>query len=120
MVSSVVKEWREIYIYAIGLPLLFSIALTYRYFCESPRYYASKKKYYEAREVFRYISERNKRPPYEFHLFEEMEEYNAAATQYIRPNQNNTSNYISDNQSYSYVQSPLSEPSNDVNKSITR
>jgi len=80
MVSSMVSEWREIYIYAIGLPLVFSIALTYRYFCESPRYYASKKKYYEAREVFRYISERNKRPPYEFHLFEEMEEYNAAAT----------------------------------------
>lgn len=75
-----VHEWREIYIFAIGLPLCLSVALTYRFFCESPRYLASKKRYYEAREVFRFISEQNKRPPYEFHLYEEIEDYNSIAT----------------------------------------
>lgn len=73
-------EWRVIYIYAIGLPLCLSVGMSYRYFCESPRYLASKKRYYEAREVFRYISERNNRPPYEFHLYEEIDEYNSAVT----------------------------------------
>ncbi|KAL4465980.1 hypothetical protein ABPG74_004217 [Tetrahymena malaccensis] len=80
-ISGLVEEWRLIYIFCIGLPLLLSVALSYRYFCESPRYLASRKRYYEAREVFRFISTRNNRPPYEFHLYEEIDDYNSIVTQ---------------------------------------
>ncbi len=67
-------------ILAIGLPLCASVILSHIYFCESPRYLVSKKKYYEARQVFRHISEVNNRPPFQFHFFEEIDDYNDVAT----------------------------------------
>ncbi|EGR31611.1 major facilitator superfamily protein, putative [Ichthyophthirius multifiliis] len=80
IINSFIVQWRYIFVFAIGLPLFCSVGLSYLYFCESPRYLVSKKKYYEARQVFRHISEVNNRPAFQFHFFEEIDDYNEVAT----------------------------------------
>lgn len=47
---------------------------------ESPRYLLTKNKFKEAREILCYIAKYNDRPDFEFHLYEEMDEFNAKAT----------------------------------------
>ena len=48
---------------------------------ESPRYLVSKNRFEEANEIFKHISTYNNRPPYEFHLLQEMDNFSAITTQ---------------------------------------
>lgn len=78
-----ITSWRFLS-YIIGFSLLFSIIFVYIYFVESPRYLVGKARYKEARKVFKYISVFNLRPAFEFHLLEEMENYNSRTTKIIK------------------------------------
>lgn len=71
-----VNNWRVIFAIIIGLPMIMlTIVLDFRIY-ETPRYLVSKMRYEEARQVLSNISVYNKRPSFEFRLYQEIEQVN--------------------------------------------
>lgn len=69
---TMIPSWRYVFMINAGI-LLMTFPLAYLCFLESPRFLVSKGCYGQAREIFKRISITNKRPPYNFHLLEEIE-----------------------------------------------
>lgn len=64
----------------IGLPLLISNIFTIFFLDESPRYLVTHHNCQQARIVLDKIARYNSRPPFQFHLYEEMDEFSSMAT----------------------------------------
>ena len=79
-VSYFIHNWRILLSFAIGLPLLITTIFAAYFLVESPRYLLTKNKFKEAREILCHIAKYNDRPAFEFHLYEEMNEFNEKAT----------------------------------------
>ena len=59
--------------FVIGLPLIVSTILVVLFTVESPRYLLTKRKFDEAKKILNRIAVTNGRPPFEFRLYEEMD-----------------------------------------------
>lgn len=59
--------------FVIGLPLIVSTILVCLFAVESPRYLLTKRKFEEAKKILNRIAVTNDRPPFEFRLYEEMD-----------------------------------------------
>ena len=79
-ISYFVNNWRYLISFVIGLPLLLSTIVAGFLLKESPRYLLTKNRFKEAREILCKIAKDNDRPAFEFHLYEEMDEFNEKAT----------------------------------------
>lgn len=68
----------------IGLPLLISNIFTIFFLDESPRYLVTHHYALQARKVLNKIAVYNSRPPFQFHLYEEMDEFSSMATTFMK------------------------------------
>lgn len=59
--------------FVIGLPLIVSTILVFLFTVESPRYLLAKRKFDDAKKILNRIAVTNDRPPFEFRLYEEMD-----------------------------------------------
>lgn len=83
-ISYFINNWRILISCAIGIPLLISTILAGCFLVESPRYLLTKNRFKEAREILCKIAVFNQRPAFEFHLYEEMNEFNEKVTVSVR------------------------------------
>lgn len=72
----VVKYWRYIFIFGMGLCFLISLFYGVIMMDESPRWLIYSKEYSKAKLLLRKITEINKRPPFEFHFIKELKSKN--------------------------------------------
>lgn len=79
-----VTDWRYLMSGIIGLPLLISNIFTIFFLDESPRYLVTHHYALQARKVLNKIAVYNSRPPFQFHLYEEMDEFSSMATTFMK------------------------------------